>query len=76
MEGTVKRSITLSRAHDTAVRRLVGPREYSSFVDEAVGQRLQRMRLAEWLRDAEARSGPIPQEIQEEVEAAWRQTIS
>lgn len=57
--ATVKRSFTIEKAVDEKVRALVSPREYSSYVNEALVARLQADGVAEWLRDFERDFGPL-----------------
>jgi Arc/MetJ family transcription regulator len=57
----------LSEARDRA-----GPRELSSYVNEAVRRQLQHDRIAELLAEMEGRSGPIPEELLDEARKVWR----
>lgn len=67
--STVKVSVTLDAARVEEAKRLVGERQFSRFVDEAVALRLQRMRLARLETELEAEHGPIPDAAMREVEA-------
>jgi hypothetical protein len=59
----------LAEARDRA-----GRRELSSYVSDALRRQLQRDRLLEFLAQAEAEAGPIPEEALEEARAQWRGT--
>jgi hypothetical protein len=67
-----KISVTLEAEVEAELRRVAGARGISAFVNEAVRQQLQAARLRQLLDTMEAESGPIPEEIQHEVDAlAW-----
>jgi hypothetical protein len=72
--GFARRTITLPPALDDAVSAIAGPRGFSAFVQEAVAQRLQRERIAEWLDERLAARGgePLPAEAVEFARRAWR----
>ena len=64
-----KISVTLESEVAAELRRNVGPRELSAFVNEAVRQHLQVARVRRLLDHMEAESGPIPDDVQSEVDA-------
>jgi hypothetical protein len=67
-----KISVTLEAEVETELRRIAGARGVSAFVNEAVRQHLQAARLRQMLDTMEAESGPIPEEVQREVDVlAW-----
>jgi hypothetical protein len=63
-EGTVRRTVTISKATDKAVSFLIGEDgNYSEFVDYALRLRAQHMRIDALLADFERKHGPIPKEV-------------
>jgi len=71
--GTEKVSLTLDERALREARSRVGRRGLSSYVDDALRQRLQRDRLIALLAELEAEHGPIPDDIQEQVDREWRE---
>lgn len=71
----VKVSVSLPQDVVREVRARVGPREFSSYVAEAVEQRLRLQMLGEIVDDYVAKHGPIPDEIAQEVDAEWRAAL-
>ena len=67
----VRKTVTLARKHAHAISALVGEGQFSAFVDEAVAERLQHVRIDEWLAKQEARFGPIPEKVRRKAEKAW-----
>lgn len=67
-----KVSLSVDAAVLAEARGRAGPRELSSYVNEAVRRRLQHDRLADLLEDMEAESGPIPDEVLLEARQIWR----
>ena len=59
----VRKTITLARKHADAISALVGDGEFSAFVDEAIAERLQHLRLDEWLAEQDAKFGPVPEKV-------------
>jgi hypothetical protein len=53
----------------------VGPREFSSYVAEAVEQRLRLQMLGEIVDDYVAKHGPISEDVAQEVDAEWRAAL-
>lgn len=68
---TAKISLTLDEELLTEARAAVGPRGLSAFVNEALGLRLQHIRLAKYLAELDAEFGPVPPEVMEEVRREW-----
>jgi hypothetical protein len=64
-----KISVTLESDVETELRQVAGTRGVSAFVNEAVRQQLQAVRLRRLLDEMEAESGPIPQDVRREVDA-------
>lgn len=71
----VKVSVSLPQDVVREVRARVGPREFSSYVAEAVEQRLRLQMLGEIVDDYVAKHGPVSDEITQEVEAEWRAAL-
>jgi hypothetical protein len=69
--NAVRRTITIARKHADAISALVGEGRFSAFVDEAVGERLQHLRLDEWFAQREAEFGPIPADTRRKARLAW-----
>lgn len=67
----VRKTITLARKHADAISALVGEGEFSAFVDEAIADRLQHLRIDEWLAQREAEFGPIPPEARRKANQTW-----
>jgi hypothetical protein len=64
----VKISVTLDPKIAEELRQVAGPRGQSSFVNDAVRRQLQTLRLRNLLDEMEAEAGPIPDDIQHEVD--------
>lgn len=71
----VKVSVSLPEDVVAEVRARVGPREFSSFVAEAVEQRLRLQMLGEIVDHYVAEHGPISEEVSREVDAEWRAAL-
>lgn len=71
----VKVSVSLPEDVVQEVRARVGPREFSSYVAEAVEQRLRLQMLGEIVDDYVAKHGPISEEVAREVDAEWRAAL-
>lgn len=70
--GYGKVSVTPEEEVLTELRQTVGPRELSAFVNEAIRRRLQAVRLKKLLAEMEEEAGPIPPEVQRQVdELEW-----
>jgi hypothetical protein len=73
--GTAKVSVTLDEARVAEIKAMVGERGFSRYVDEAVALRLQRDGILKWLADMDEEFGPIPEEIQKQVDARFEQWL-
>jgi hypothetical protein len=73
-----KEKVSLSLDSDLVaeVRRRVGKRELSSFLNEALERRLQVDAITQYLTDAEKRSGPVPKRVAAAVDAAYERRFS
>lgn len=71
----VKVSVSLPEDVVREVRARVGPRAFSSYVAEAVEQRLRLQMLGEIVDDYVAKHGPISDKIAREVDAEWRAAL-
>ena len=69
--ATAKISLTLDESLLAAARELVGRRELSRYVNEALRLRLQRDRLAGLLQHLEQEAGPVEPQDMEEVRRLW-----
>jgi hypothetical protein len=65
----VKISITLEPRVAEELRQVAGPRGQSSFVNEAVRRQLQALRLGKLLDEMKDEAGPIPEDVQREVDS-------
>ncbi len=68
-----KEKVSLSLDHDllAEVRRRVGKRELSSFLNEALERRLQADAVQEYLGEADQRAGPVPADVADATDAAY-----
>jgi hypothetical protein len=64
----VKISVTLEPSVAEELRQVAGPRGQSSFVNEAVRRQLQAIRLGTLLDEMNDEAGPIPDNVQREVD--------
>lgn len=71
----VKVSVSLPQDVVQEVRARVGQREFSSYVAEAVEQRLRLQMLGEIVDDYVSRHGPVSEEVAQEVDAEWRAAL-
>lgn len=63
-----KISVTLEPEVGAELRRVAGARGISGFVNEAVRQQLQAVRLRHMLDEMTAECGPIPEEVRREID--------
>lgn len=69
---TAKVSTTLNQKRVAEAKARVGERGFSRYLDEALARQLQFDRLADLERQLEEEFGPIPPDIQTEVdELEW-----
>ncbi len=68
-----KEKVSLSLDHDllAEVRRRVGKRELSSFLNDALERRLQADAIYDYLGEAEERAGPVPADLGETADEAY-----
>jgi hypothetical protein len=71
-----KVSVSLPAGSIQAIRRHVGPREFSAYVAAAIERQIERDLLEEALERAEAACGPIPEEINDEAVEFFRRLIA
>jgi hypothetical protein len=67
----LKKSVAFDEAVGREALERAGERGFSRFVNDAVAQRLQSLRLAELLAGQEASLGPVDPAVAAEVEAEW-----
>jgi hypothetical protein len=70
-----KVSLSLDSALIAEVRRRVGKRELSSFLNEALERRLQIDAITQYLHDAEKRFGPVPDRVAAAVDVAYARRL-
>lgn len=68
MQST-KFTISLDKKVADELRRVAGPRGISEFVNDAVKRRLQAVRLQKMLDEMDEEFGPVPEQVQQEVDA-------
>jgi hypothetical protein len=73
MTGKEKVSLSLDRDLVAEVRRKVGKRELSSYLNEALERRLQTDAITQYLADVEKHSGQIPDRVARAVDEAYAQ---
>jgi hypothetical protein len=71
MTGKEKVSLSLDRSLVAEVRRRVGKRELSSYLNEALERRLQADAITQYLIEMEERSGPVPRHVATAVDDAY-----
>lgn len=67
----IKVSVTLDEDRVREARERVGPRGLSAYLDEALRRQLGYDRLGDFLAEAEAEVGPIPEEALERARREW-----
>jgi hypothetical protein len=68
MKG-IRITITLEDKVADELKRVAGPRGISAFVNDAVKRRLQAVRLQKMLDEMDEEFGPVPEQVQKEVDA-------
>lgn len=68
----MKVSVSLHAGNVRAIRKRVGARGFSAYVDAAVQRQIERDLLEELLQANEAAIGAIPDELREEAAAIFR----
>lgn len=69
--ATARISLTLDEALLSAARELVGRRELSRYVNQALRFQLRRDKLAGLLEELEQEAGPIERRDMEDVRRLW-----
>ncbi len=62
-------TITLEDKVAAELRQVAGPRGISELVNDAVKRRLQAIRLQKMLDEMDDEFGPVPEQVQKEVDA-------
>jgi len=73
MVSMKKVSVTINEDVLARARELVGARGLSHYLSEALRLHIQHDSIGAWLAEAEARAGPIPDEIRAEAQLYWPQ---
>jgi hypothetical protein len=71
-----KRSVAFDEAVAREAEERAGERGFSRFVNDAVAQRLQAIRVAELYAEYEAGSGPVTESVRNSVAAEWEAASS
>jgi hypothetical protein len=71
MSGKEKVSLSLDSDLISEVRRRVGKRELSSFLNEALARRLQADAISQYLEETEKELGPVPKRVADAVDRAY-----
>lgn len=66
---TTKVSLTLDEKNVAEARAMVGERQFSRLVNQALAHELQRIRIVEWADAADREHGAVPEVVRHEVEA-------
>ncbi len=66
-----KRSVAFDEAVAREAEERAGERGFSRFVNDAVAQRLQALRIAELYAQYESDAGPVPESVKQDVVAEW-----
>jgi hypothetical protein len=69
--AVLKKSVAFDEKVGREALAVAGEGGFSAFVNEAVALRLQRMRIQALFNAWDAEFGPVPDEVQREVEAEW-----
>ncbi len=71
-----KKSVAFDEDVARQAEERAGERGFSRFVNDAVAQRLQAIRVAELHAEYEASSGPVSEETRADVAAEWEAATS
>ena len=71
-----KKSVAFDEEVAREAEERAGERGFSRFVNDAVAQRLQAIRVAELYAEYETRNGPVPQATRNGVTAEWEAASS
>jgi hypothetical protein len=66
-----KRSVAFDGEVAREAAERAGELGFSRFVNDAVAQRLQALRVAELYAEYESRNGPVPESIKNDVAVEW-----
>jgi hypothetical protein len=66
-----KRSVAFDEEVAREAAERAGERGFSRFVNDAVAQRLQALRVAELYAEYETRNGPVPDSTKHDVAVEW-----
>lgn len=69
--AVTKKSVAFDEAVAREAVERAGERGFSRFVNDAVAQRLQALRIAELLAGLDEELGPVPSEVAAAVELEW-----
>lgn len=69
--AVIKKSVAFDEAVGREALERAGERGFSRFVNDAVAQRLQALRVAELLSELDEELGPVPPDVIADVEAEW-----
>ncbi len=69
--AVLKKSVAFEETVGREALERAGERGFSRFVNDAVAQRLQALRVLDLLAVMDAEHGPVPPEIGLAVEAEW-----
>ena len=71
--AVAKVSLSIDEDILAEIRRRVGARELSSYVNDTLRWHLQRQRIRELLAEMDAESGPVPEELLAQARREWRE---
>ena len=66
---TVKKSVTIPADVAKEAEDYAGERGFSAYITRALRRQLEIDRLGRWVEEAEAKWGPVPDEVREQVYA-------
>ncbi len=69
--AVLKKSVSFDVQVAREALERAGEQRFSRFVNDAVAQHLQRLRIQELLEDLEAEHGPIPEDVARSVDQEW-----
>ena len=69
--AVLKKSVAFDEKVGREALEVAGEGGFSRFVNDAVAQRLQQIRIKTLLAEMDAEFGPVPEEIRREVAAEW-----
>jgi hypothetical protein len=71
-QTVIRRSVSLDRDVDTLAHELVGDTNFSSFVNDAMREKAQRVQMMRLLRDLDAEFGDIDNATIEKADQLWQ----